>query len=149
MIGYFCPVMQHKGPAVDIINELLEDCLLAYPVSRLLISFYQQYQRRGFLTKKQLQGLYAKASKVPSMHKGRLATLEAIIKKMPDRFKSELPASAPLHEKDETTETLIASILERYPQHKRVLYLKSKMDNHEPLSSAELSDLKRFEKLLK
>jgi hypothetical protein len=141
--------MQHKGPAVDVINEILEDCLLAYPVSPLLISFYQQYQRRGFLTKKQLQGLYAKAAKVPSMHKGRLATLEAIIKKMPDRFKSELPASVPLYERDETTETLIASILERYPQHKRVLYLKSKMDNDEPLSSAELSELKRFEKLLK
>lgn len=142
-------IMQNKGPAVDVVNELLEDCLLAFPVSPLLISFYQQYQRRGFLTKKQLQGLYAKASKVPSMHQGRLATLEAIIKKMPDRFKSELPPPVPVQEKDDEAEKLVASLLERYPEHKRVLYLKSKLDSNDLLSAAELAELKRFHKLLK
>jgi len=141
--------MQSKGPAMDVVNEILEDCLLAFPVSPLLISFYQQYQRRGFLTKKQLQGLYAKASKVPSMHQGRLATLEAIVKKMPDRFKSELPRPVPLYEKDDEAEKLVASLLERYPEHKRVLYLKSKLDNNDLLSAAELAELKRFNKLLK
>jgi len=133
-----------------VINELLEDCLLAFPVSSLLISLYQQYGKRGFLTKKQLQGLYAKASQAPGIPKGKLATLEAIIKKMPNRYKSELPeTTTPLYEKDKGVEQLIKDILQKYPQHKRVLFLKAKFDNNEPLTTVELEELKKFGKLLK
>ena len=72
--------MQAKRPLVDVVFEILEDCLVAFPVHGLLISLYQQYQKRGFLTKKQLQALHIKASQVPTMAPGKLATLEATIK---------------------------------------------------------------------
>ena len=138
--------MQHKEKRdeVDIVNTILEDCIIAYPVSSFIISLYQQYQKRGFLTKKQLQGLLDKASKIPGILPGKLATLEALIKKMPTRFRSELPKSTPLFEKDKSVGETINSILKKYPQHKRVLFLKAKYENNETLSTSELGDLKRF-----
>ena len=142
--------MNKPAPKTDIINELLEECLLHLPgTPSMIISLYQQYQKRGFLTKKQLQGLHAKASGVPAINPGKLATLEAIIKKMPNRFKTEIPKPSPLFEKDEAAGVLIESILAKYPEHKRVLYLKSRYDNHEILTSAEMTELNRFHKLLK
>jgi hypothetical protein len=141
--------MLQKRPAVDIINIILEECILAYPVSSFIISLYKQYQQRGFLSKKQLEGLHSKASKIENIAPGKLATLEAIIKKMPTRYKSPLPPSAPLYEKDETTGKFISAILAKYPQHKRVLFLQSKYENNELLSAAEISELKRLVQVLK
>ena len=139
---------QKKG--IDIINEVLEACILAYPVSSFIISLYKQYISRGWLTKKQLEGLYRKAQKIQDIPPGKLASLEAIINKMPTRYKSEAPtASTPLYQKDEETGKLIQAILEKYPQHKRVLFLQSKYNNNETLNAAELADLKRFSQLLK
>ena len=142
--------MENKKPVVDIINEVLEACILAYPVSSFIISLYKQYISRGWLTKKQMQGLYDKASKIEGFSTGKLATLEAMINKMPTRYKSEIPAIiSPVYQKDETTEQLINTILSKYPQHKRVLFLQSKFLNNQPLSSGEISELKRFIQLLK
>ena len=141
--------MERKKPDIDIVNEVLEQCILAYPVSSFIISLYKQYLQRGSLSKKQLQGLYGKAEKIKDLSPGKLATLEALIKKMPTRFKSELPAPAALYQKEESTGLMIEAILARYPQHKRVLFLKSKYDNNETLLPAEVSDLKRFQQLLK
>lgn len=134
---------------IDIVNELLEDCILAYPVSSFVISLYKQYQQRGSLSKKQLQGLHSKASKIPDASFSKLGTLEAIIKRMPTRYKSELPPPQPLFEKDKNAGILIETILAKYPQHKRVLYLKLKYDNNELLSPTELSELKKFSQLIK
>jgi|SRR3954463_11675995 hypothetical protein len=133
---------------VDVVNAVLEDCIIAFPVSSFVISLYQQYQKRGYLTKKQLQGLHDKASKISDIAPGKLATLEALIKKMPTRFKSELPKSNPLYQKDFSTGDMIEAILQKYPSHKRVLFLKAKYENNESLSAAELLDLKRFKELL-
>jgi hypothetical protein len=141
--------MEAKRPEIDIVNEVLESCILAYPISSFIISLYKQYLERGSLSKKQLQGLYGKASKIPDLSPGKLATLEALIKKMPTRFKSEAPANTPLYEKDEASGQLIEIILARYPQHKMVLFLKSKFDNNQPFSSSEMADLKRFHQALK
>ncbi len=141
--------MQQNKPKLDIINMLLEDCIMAFPVSSFVISIYQQYQRRGWLSKKQLQGLYDKASKINGVLPGRLAALESIIKKMPTREKSELPENAPLFEKDEEAGKLIEEILAKHPQHKRVLFLKAKYDNNEILPPADLSELKKFRQHLK
>lgn len=139
---------QKKG--VDIINEVLEACILAYPVSSFVISLYKQYISRGWLTKKQLEGLYGKAQKINELAPGKLAALEAIINKMPTRYKTEAPTETkPLYEKDESTGKLIQAILKKYPQHKRVLFLQSKYDNNEPLTNNELADLKNFSRLLK
>ncbi len=141
--------MQKKKPPIDIINEVLEDCILAYPVSSFIISLYKQYQQRGSLSKKQLQGLHSKASRVEGFSHAKLGTLEAIIKKMPTRFKSEIPPVKPMYEKDEATGAIIDEILAKYPQHKAVLFIKSKYDNNQTLSSTELADLKRFRQALK
>ena len=134
---------------IDIINDVLEDCILAYPVSSFVISLYKQYQQRGSLSKKQLQGLHSKASKIKDVSISKLGTLEAIIKRMPTRYKSELPPPTPLFEKDKDAGMLIETILAKYPQHKRVLFLKSKYENNELLSSIEISELKKFKQFIK
>jgi hypothetical protein len=141
--------MHPQKDRLDIINEVLEECILAYPVSSFIISLYKQYLQRGSLSKKQLQGLYGKAAKIEGLPPGKLATIEAIIKRMPTRYKSELPEPTPLFEKEESTGCLIEEILIKFPQHKRVLFLKVKYDNNELLSSADMADLKRFKSLIK
>lgn len=139
----------NKKKEVDIVNEVLEECILAFPVSSFIISIYKQYQQRGSLSKKQLQGLHSKAFKIKNLQPGKLATLEAIIKKMPTRNKSDLPENKPMFEKDVSIGNSISAVLARYPQHKRVLFLKSKYDNNEMLSTVEADEVKKFEKLLK
>jgi len=141
--------MQQNKPKLDVINMLLEDCIMAFPVSSFVISIYQQYQKRGWLSKKQLMGLYDKASKINGVLPGRLAALESIIKKMPTREKSELPKNTPIFEKDAEAGKLIEEILLKYPQHKRVLFLKAKYDNNEALLSSDISELKKFHQLLR
>ena len=141
--------MNKIKPEVDIVNDLLEQCILAYPVSSFIISLYKQYQLRGSLSKKQLQGLHSKAGKIKDVSFSKLGTLEAIIKRMPTRYKSELPPPQPLFEKDKEAGLLIEAILEKYPHHKRVLFLKSKYENNELLSSIEIAELKKFRKLIK
>lgn len=140
--------MEKSKPGIDIVNEVLEHCLMAYHHSSFLMSLYQQYQKRGSLSKKQLQGLFGKAQLVKDIPSGKLATLEALINKMPNRFKSELPAPAPLYEQETGHRQLVDQILEKYPQHKRVLFLKSKLENSQPLSAVEISDLKRLQQVL-
>ncbi len=93
--------------------------------------------------------LFTKASAIKDAPAGKLATLEAVIKKMPTRFKSDLPGIKPMFEKEESSNQLIKVILAKYPQHKRVLFLKAKYDNNELLSHNEIAELQRFEKLLK
>jgi len=138
-----------KSSDPDVVNEVLEACIMAYPVSSFVISIYQQYQKRGSLSKKQLQGLYGKASEIETLPTSKLATLEALIKKMPTRFKSELPETKPLYEKEKATGELIETILAKYPQHKRVLFLQSKYNNNQPLSAIEIDELKKFKQVLK
>ena len=140
--------MYRKKPDVDIIKDLLELTLLAYPDSAFVKSLSYQYEERGGLSKKQLEGLYSKAGKVKTIPANKLATLEAVILKRPTRYKSSLPANAPLYSKDAMTGKLIDAILEKYPQHKRVLFFKVKYDNNELLSSSETTELERFYKLL-
>jgi hypothetical protein len=141
--------MKNKKTDIDIINDVLEECILAFPVSSFIISLYKQYIQRGNLSKKQLEGLHSKASKIENIQPNKIATLEAIIKKMPTRNKSELPANKPMFEKDENAGGLITTILSKYPQHKRVLFLQTKYQNNEKLSSKEVEELNKFERLLK
>ena len=140
--------MENNKQGIDIVNEVLEACIMAYPVSSFIISLYKQYISRGSLSRKQLQGLYGKASKIEDLPPGKLAALEALIQRMPTRIKSEKPAPKPMFEKDEATGALIGAILAKFPQHKQVLFIKNKFDNNEKLSPAELADLKRFAKLI-
>lgn len=141
-------MMQRKKPEVDIIKDVLFDCLKAHPDSNFLNSLHYQYQERGGLSKKQLQGLQKIAVKVEGLPISKLATLEAEILKRPNRFKSNLPPIKPLYEKNEAAEKMIGQILEKYPHHKRVLYLQTKSENNEPLSQADVSELEKFYKIL-
>jgi len=141
--------MQRLKPGVDIVLDILNAVAEAQPHSEFAQSILRQYQERGGLSKKQLQGLYGKAQKLQSIPTGKLATLEAIILKKHTKERSGIPATSPLYQKDSITGQLIDSILKQFPSHKRVLYLKSKYDNNEVLSSVELSELNRFSKLLK
>jgi hypothetical protein len=141
--------MENKRPGIDIVNEVLEACILAYPVSSFIISLYKQYISRGWLTKGQLQGLYAKAQQIKDLPPGKLASLEALINKMPNRTRSEVPKeAAPLYQKDESIGQTIEAVLAKYPQHKRVLFLQAKYKNNEQLTPADMADLKRFSQLL-
>ncbi|HEX6916394.1 MAG TPA: hypothetical protein VF145_14190 [Chitinophagaceae bacterium] len=141
--------MKPEPKKIDVINRLLEDCIIAYPVSSFVIGIYQQYQRRGWLTRKQLEGLLQRAKGIEGLAPEKTAALEAIIRKMPVRQKSALPESTPLYRKDEELGRVINEILSKYPQHKRVLFLHSKYQNNEPLSAAEASELLRFKTILK
>jgi hypothetical protein len=141
--------MQRIRPDLDIVMDVLKAVLDDQPHSTFTKSLLMQYQERGGLSRKQLEGLYGKAQKVKSLPIAKLATLEAIILKKNSKQKSELPPISPLYVKDEETGILIQVILAKYPQHKQVLFLQSKYDNNELLSSAELTELKRLSKLLK
>jgi hypothetical protein len=140
--------MNRIKPDLDIILDLLKETLVSFPTSKFIESLLYQYQERGSLSKKQLEGLYNKAANVSSIPPAKLATLEAIILKKPTRYKSPLPVPAPLFSKDALLEKLMTDILEKYPQHKMVLFIKLKFDNNEAISSLEKSEIQRFHKLL-
>lgn len=139
--------MNPDNKRIDIINLLLEDCIMAYPLSTFIISIYKQYQDRGWLTKKQLEGLYNKSKSINGIPPGRLAALEGLIKKMPNRYKSELPENKPLFERDPEVQQMMDDILLKYPQHKRVQFLKTKYER-QSLATNETDELRRFHKLL-
>ena len=141
--------MQRLKPDVDIILDILKTVLEAQPLSSFTQSILHQYQERGGLSKKQLEGLYSKATKVKDIPAGKLATLEAIILRKHSKHKSELPASTPLYVKDEEAGKMIDAILAKYPQHRRVLFFKLKYENNELLSPIERGELQKFSKLLK
>jgi len=141
--------MYRKKPDVDIIKDLLELTLVSYPASAFIKSLAIQYEERGGLSKKQLEGLYKMAVKVDTIPANKLATLEAVILKRPTRYKSALPENSPLYTKDIRIGQLLTAILEKYPQHKMALFFKTKYDNNELLSSAEVTELERFHKLLR
>ena len=134
---------------VDVIRDVLEKAEIAFPASAFIKSLHQQYLNRGGLSKKQLEGFYQIAQKVNTIPVGKLSTLEAIILKKPNRYKSEKPAPAPLYKKDEEIGKKIAAILEKYPQHKRVVFFKAKYENNEVFSSTEIAEIEKFYKLLK
>lgn len=141
-------MLQRKKPEVDVVNDILKAVMEARPDSTFVKSLAFQYEERGGLSKKQLEGLLHKASKIDSIPESKLTTLEAIIKKKPTRFKSEAPKPTPLYIRDEATGKIINDILAKYPQHKMVLFLKAKYDNNETLNATEIADLQRFSKLL-
>ncbi len=134
---------------LDVVRDILELTESTFPESKFIKSIHQQYLNRGGLSKKQLEGLFQIAQKIDTIPAGKLSTLAAIILKKPTRYKSEKPAPTPLYKKDEELGKKITAILEKYPQHKRVLFLKAKYENNEVLSPTETADLEKFHKLLK
>ena len=134
-------------PALDVILLVLERAHEAKPAATFITSLLQQYRERGGLSKKQLEGLHSKASKIEGMPAAHLATLQAIINKKQTRYKSE-PATAAKPAEEDTDIPMIATILEKYPQHKRLLFFKMKTGKRESLTLLEKEELKKFYKLL-
>ena len=133
---------------INILLDILKKMVEAHPTSGFVTSLYQQYCNRGGLSKKQLEGLYAKALKTASVPQNKLATLEAIIKKKPTRERAAASVQHIEPVKDEATGKLLAGILEKYPQHKRVLFLRMKYDNNEKLTPVEMGEVQKFSKML-
>lgn len=142
--------MYKPKPGIDIIAKILDALYAHNPDALFVMSLMHQYEERGSLSKKQLQGLLSKAQKVKDMPSSWLGTLEAIILKMPTRYKPVEPVVAsPIYQKDETAGKYISAILARYPEHKRVLFLQVKYANNQPLSNDETAELKKFAKVLR
>lgn len=133
---------------MDILLDILSEMVKEYPGSNFVNSLQQQYCNRGGLSKKQLEGLYSKASKTERFSQSKLATLEAIIKKKPTRERAAATITATLSTRDAALGKLITAILDKYPQHKRLVFLKSKFDNNENISALEISEIEKFTKLL-
>lgn len=142
-------MLQRKKIDVDVVKDILQLVQEARPADAFVQSIAKQYDERGSLSKKQLEGLHGKASRITSVPSAKLATLEAIIKKKVTRERSAATTIAtPLFQKDEEAGFLIDAVLAKAPQHKRVLFLKAKYDNNETLTPAEQSELKKFAQLL-
>lgn len=137
-----------KKPGVDVILDVLLAAQAALPASVFINSLLQQYRERGGLSRKQLEGLHAKASKLSQVPPAKLATLQAIILKKPQRYRSATPVSAPIVTRDPVPATLIRQILERYPTHKRVLYLKARYEQMGSLPEVEKKELERLAGIL-
>jgi hypothetical protein len=133
---------------LDIIDKILEACYKHNSDALFIMSLMHQYEERGSLSKKQLEGLLLKAAKVPEMPPNWLATLQATINKMHTREKAPAIVNTPLFEKDELIGDKMKTILEKYPQHKRVVFLYAKYNQNELLSSTEKLEVDKFYKLL-
>lgn len=133
---------------VNILFDILKELKEAHANSAFVNSLYQQYCERGGLSKKQLEGLHSKALKAGSLSQAKLATLEAIIKKKVTRERAAATKHIPPPEKDNATGELLEKILVKYPQHKRLLFLRSKYDNNEHISATEKEEIQKFYKLL-
>jgi len=142
---YLCLVSKGK---LDIIDKVLEACYKYNPDALFVMSLMHQYEERGSLSKRQLEGLLAKASKVPDMPVNWLATLEATIHKMHTRAKDPATVGKPLFEKDEALGAKMHAILQKFPAHKRVVFLFEKFNRNEVMSPLEKTEIEKFYKLL-
>lgn len=134
---------------VDVIDKVLEACYQYNKDALFVMSLMHQYEERGSLSKKQLEGLVQKAKKVPDMPVGWIAAVEAIILKMPTRDKTPITQHKPSElDTEDQWQQLATAILEKYPQHKRVIYLDAKLKQRKALSSIEQQELERFHRLL-
>lgn len=140
--------MDKSKNKIDIISKVLEACYQYNSDALFILSLMHQYEERGSLSRKQLQGLYSKASKIKTMPANWLATLDATILKMPVRDKTPVQGSKPVFSKNEAVGKIINDILAKYPQHKRVLFLQTKYLNNENISATEIVELEKFKKLL-
>jgi hypothetical protein len=134
--------------SINVVLEILTKMKEVHPTSNFINSLYNQYCNRGGLSKKQLEGLLDKARKTPELTHGKIATLEAIILQKPTRERAAPTISAAPAQKDEALGRLLLEILDKYPQHKRVLFIQSKFIKNEAISVLEIEEIKKFHKLL-
>jgi hypothetical protein len=134
--------------SVNIVLDVLVKMKKLYPSSSFINSLYNQQCNKGGLSKKQLEGLLDKAMATPQITQAQTATLQAIILKKPTRERSKPTLSAAPEPKNELTGKMMMEILAKYPGHKRVLFLKSRYDKNENISTGEQTEVEKFYKLL-
>lgn len=147
------PLFKNKNnnePALDIVLKVLEAAHAARPNATFISSLLQQYRLRGGLSKKQMEGLYAKASKIESIPASQIATLQAIILKKTTRHKSEATTgSIPTTNIGlENLKRMLDFILKKYPGHKQAILLHQKINAGYTLNISESEDIKRWYKFI-
>ena len=140
--------MHRINPDIDIVAYIIEAVLAAKPNDEFCKSISIQYMERGGLSKKQLEGLQGKAARISGINPGRLATLEAIIKKKHVTHRSEATLTAVVKPSDDEAGRMITEILEKYPQHKRILFFNINYIKDGNLGLNEKEELLRFYKIL-
>jgi hypothetical protein len=144
--------MLSKNKKIDVIDKLLSLCYAHNKDALFIMSLMHQYEERGSLSKKQLEGLLLKAQKIKEIPAHQIAAVEAIVLKMPTRDKTPVQKTAPaINEAQAQISASLAQtdqILALYPAHKQVLLLKSKLSSNQPLTPQEQADLNKFVKIL-
>ena len=144
--------MLPKNKKIDVIDKLLALCYAHNKDALFIMSLMHQYEERGSLSKKQLQGLLLKAQKIKEIPAHQIAAVEAIVLKMPTRDKTPVQKTTPAHTGAEAQITAAIAqteqILAVYPSHKQVLLLRSKLMSNQPLTPQEQTDLTKFVKIL-
>lgn len=144
--------MLSKNKKIDVIEKLLALCYEHNKDALFIMSLMHQYEERGSLSKKQLQGLLLKAQKIKEIPAHQIAAVEAIVLKMPTRDKTPVQKTTPANSEAETQIAAALAqteqILAVYPFHKQVLLLRSKLMSHQSLTPQEQADLTKFVKIL-
>jgi len=136
------------GKKLDIIDKVLSACYAHNKDALFVMSLMHQYEERGSLSKKQLEGLFLKAQKVPEMPPNWLATLEATILKMHTKEKAPALINTPMFQQDEELGKKMEAILAKYPQHKRIVFLYARYTKREQFTAVEKAEIEKFYKLL-
>lgn len=138
-----------KKKKIDVIDKLLEACYQHNKDALFIMSLMHQYEDRGSLSKKQLEGLLLKARKINDLPAGIIAAVEAIVLKMPTRDKTPVEnIRSKDQESSEDYSKLMNEVLEKYPQHKRVLFLKTQLEQRKTLAALEQKEIEKFHQLL-
>jgi hypothetical protein len=141
-----------KNKRIDVIDKLLALCYAHNKDALFIMSLMHQYEERGSLSKKQLQGLLLKAQKIKEIPAHQIAAVEAIVLKMPNRDKTPLQKTTPANKGAEAQISAALAqteqVLAVYPSHKQVLLLRSKLISNQPLTPQEQTDLTKFVKIL-
>jgi hypothetical protein len=144
--------MLSKNKKIDVIDKLLSLCYAHNKDALFIMSLMHQYEERGSLSKKQLQGLLLKAQKIKEIPAHQIAAVEAIVLKMPNRDKTPVQKTTPAISEAEAqiaaARAQTEQVLAVYPSHKQVLLLRSKLVSHQSLTPQEQADLTKFVKIL-
>jgi hypothetical protein len=144
--------MLSKNKKIDVIDKLLSLCYAYNKDALFIMSLMHQYEERGSLSKKQLEGLLLKAQKIKEIPAHQIAAVEAIVLKMPTRDKTPVQKTTPAISEAEAhivaARAQTEQVLAVYPSHKQVLLLRSKLMSHQSLTTQEQADLTKFVKIL-
>ena len=151
-IIYIFATMSNKA-TYDFLQEVFEWVFYNMPIhanNSYMRKLYDFYKEKGGLSGKQLQALLDKINSIDQKPSFNPATLEAMIKKKAVKYRSAVPPPAEIIADDSAEfRAMIDEILLIAPNHKTVLFYRTKMDNRELLTQAEKDNLKKFLKLLK